>query len=252
MWRHAALSVGGSRHVKFSSPCEDASTSFVIEDSKCLVLIATDGAGSADSAALGSNLVVEAVRDFFEKPLNNSFEEASFEALLIDAARYARESLENQVIPLVALASTLLIVVLSEKGIAALQIGDGFIVHKTEQQFELLLEPFKGQYANETCFLTSLDSFDDLLEAGFVKTKFMQSVPNCVFVLTDGLEPALLNAATQELAPLFFERLSKQFGNDPDFTAHLSHYLINSEKLKQLTDDDKTIVIAQQCKEGSA
>ena len=61
------------------------------------------------------------------------------------------------------LACTLLIVIATPDRIAAMQIGDGFItVRYSEKEPELLFAPDKGEYINETTFITSTNALQDM------------------------------------------------------------------------------------------
>ena len=81
------------------------------------------------------------------------------------------------------LACTLLIAIATPNGIAAMQIGDGFItVRYPEQDPLLLFSPDKGEYINETTFVTSTNALKDM------KVVVQPGQPEFICASTDGLE----------------------------------------------------------------
>ncbi len=67
-WRYGFSSVIGTSHLKAGIPCQDASNCNIFETSdgeSILIAVASDGAGSASRAEIGSNLVCSSVMEFF-------------------------------------------------------------------------------------------------------------------------------------------------------------------------------------------
>jgi serine/threonine protein phosphatase PrpC len=262
-WKFAALSVVGSRHLKEGRSCEDSSHALWDEALQTLVLVAADGAGSADNAAIGSSFVVEAVMSLVPvllKELDDLVTTEQLEQLLLNLARTTREQLEEKVRRdnqseavnhdmLQTYATTLLVALQTPDYLAALQIGDGFIIITTRQpDMVKLFEARKGQYANQTCFLTSLESFDELVTSGHVNVTVRSSRDVCsIALITDGLENVAMTMKDGGTPhPPFFLALLKRLSEIEAamFTKDIASYLLENEKLNEKTDDDKTLVLA--------
>ena len=82
------------------------------------------------------------------------------------------------------LACTLIIFVTSSNDLAAMQIGDGLIVVQTQDKsdYDLLFMPNKGEYANETTFVTSTSAQSEM------KTELKSIRVNFICAATDGIE----------------------------------------------------------------
>jgi serine/threonine protein phosphatase PrpC len=260
-WKFAALSVVGTRHLKEGQDCADASHAFWDEELQTLVLVAADGAGSAKHGLLGAKYAVEAVTLLTPELLREKSDITSeeLESLLIKLARKTRSTLEekvrqeNELEPvsdemLQSYATTLLVVICTPNHLAALQIGDGFIIVTTPQpNMFKLVEANKGQYANQTCFLTSFASFDELVTSGHVKVSVRSSTDVCSLALiTDGLETVAMNMkATTPHPPFFLEMMKGLWTLEPSlYVQKLERFLLEDETLNDKTDDDKTIVLA--------
>ena len=108
-----------------------------------------------------------------------------------------------------------------------------------------LFEPSKGTYANETLFLTSFDSFETLKTSGHLKVKIIDtSRLSGLVLLTDGLEHAAMKGDRPN-APFIIQLMGQlEHSSQEAFCQSLCKYLSNSQKLRELTDDDKTLVLA--------
>ena len=138
------------------------------------------------------------------------------------------------------LACTLLIVVATPDGIAAMQIGDGFItVRHPEQDPQLLFSPDKGEYVNETTFVTSTNALKDM------KVVVQPGQPEFICASTDGLERLAIRMSDWTPFTPFFQPL-EQYLEETDNLEESDEYLLsflNSERLNARTDDDKTLFL---------
>ena len=136
------------------------------------------------------------------------------------------------------LACTLLIAIATPNGIAAMQIGDGFItVRYPEQDPLLLFSPDKGEYVNETTFITSTNALKDM------KVVVQPGQPEFICASTDGLERLAIRLSDSTPFTPFFEPL-EQYLRETDNLEESDEYLLsflNSERLNARTDDDKTL-----------
>lgn len=138
------------------------------------------------------------------------------------------------------LACTLLIAIATPNGIAAMQIGDGFItVRYPEQDPLLLFSPDKGEYVNETTFVTSTNALEDM------KVVVQPGQPEFICASTDGLERLAIRLSDWTPFSPFFQPL-EQYLRETDNLEESDEYLLsflNSERLNARTDDDKTLFL---------
>ena len=137
------------------------------------------------------------------------------------------------------LACTLLIAIATSKGIAAMQIGDGFItVRYPEKLPQLLFTPDKGEYINETTFVTSTNALKEM------KVKIQLGQPEFICASTDGLERLAIRLSDWTPFAPFFQPLEQYLRETEnlDSDKYLEDFL-NSERLNARTDDDKTLFL---------
>ena len=136
------------------------------------------------------------------------------------------------------LACTLLIVIATTEGIAAMQIGDGFITFRyPDSPFQLLFRPDKGEYVNETTFVTSSNAIEDM------KVVIKAERPEFICASTDGLERlAILFSDWTPHAP-FFKPLEQWLRETEDLESDGYLDFLNSDELNARTDDDKTLFL---------
>jgi hypothetical protein len=240
MWRVLGASVEGSGHLARGAGCDDAHCVLSMPDGGLAIAVA-DGAGSAANAALGARVAVEAALTCLEGGGNPA-------AALVAA----RLSLEGTVrasdppVELAALATTLLVVLVRDRRVATAQIGDGAVVVRDADGLSVLAADAKGEYLNETTFVTSSRWADEARVADRC-----DSGVSGVAVLSDGLQLLALDLAAGRAHEPFFAPLFA-FAESPDADdAELARFLA-SERVCARTDDDKTLVLAvRSAKSGS-
>ena len=279
IWKYVAISVPGDRHIRAEAPCADVSDAVWHEGTQSLILVAADGAGSARHAAEGAAMAVDTIvtdvprrLDDLNGPIDDS---GRLEALVGAAVRAARERIEraareaaddvssDSALPghdsaafdmsqgrvLERFATTLLVAVLTPHHLAAVQIGDGYVVRMTEQvEFVRLFQPVRGRFANETSFITSFASFDDLTAHGHVQARVLDAQGTTgIMLITDGLEPIAMDmrAGGAPHPPFFAGLVDALARHDPaTFATHVERYLRRSPKVRERSDDDMTLVMA--------
>lgn len=243
MWRAVAACEAGSSHLRTGAPCQDAVA--VSQAGQSLLLFAADGAGSAARAAEGSRLAVDAALAAARAELESGGPRDAEEwlSVLERIVHAARERLEEEAPgALRDLSTTLLGVVWSPGHVAALQVGDGWIVIETMGSLRSLIAPVKGEYFNETVFVTSA-GFSDLARYEVLPAAEVRGVA----VLTDGLEMVSMDLADGTPHEPFFRPLF-ELARDPeeDMAAaerELGRFLC-SERICERTDDDKSLIVA--------
>ncbi len=102
------------------------------------------------------------------------------------------------------LACTLLIVIATPDGVTAMQIGDGFItVGYQQQEPQLLFLPDKGEYINETTFVTSANALKDM------RVVVQTGHPEFICASTDGLERLAIRMSDWTPFTPFFQPLEE-------------------------------------------
>jgi hypothetical protein len=251
-WRVCGASVQGTSHRDDEIPCQDAHGYRVLTDGTLIVVVA-DGAGSASYSQYGSSRAVSgalpslSLRLAANRPRDD--DEASWERLFRESFADARASLisyavVNQLEPR-SLATTLVCAVVTESLLIVGQIGDGTIVAETTEGTLLTVsQPVRGEYANETHFLSQEDALDQL------RITRGPASPTAIVLMTDGLLRLALRLPSHEPHEPFFRPILgyvAQLGVDVDEkTANdrLGAFL-DSERVNQRTDDDKTLVVAR-------
>lgn len=217
-------------------------------DQAALVLVAADGAGTAECAAEGAALAcatfLEAVSPYLAeggsaldvtRPQVDAWISAVRDQMQVQAEAAGR--------PLRDYACTFLAAVLDETGLVGLQVGDGAIVLADGAGYRPLFWPQRGEYANMTTFITEDASLNHLA------MKVLPDVPDEVALLTDGLQSLALTYATQGAHTAFFTpmfaplRAMPRPGEATELDRQLSEFL-NSSAIARRTDDDKTLVLA--------
>ncbi len=254
-WKAIARSTVGTSHLKQQLPCQDYGGCKILNH--VIVGAVADGAGSAKYADIGANLAVETVLQYLagvEEWLqkHKKVGEINPQPLPeIEARRLFTQTVNKVVAAMEAqaqrggysiedLACTLLVVVATPAWVAAMQIGDGFIVVRpTQEEPQLLFSPDKGEYINETTFVTSANALDAM------RVCVRSHGPEFICASTDGLERlAIRMSDNTPFAPFFqpLEEYMRELGNPEQSDEYLMSFL-DSDRLNARTDDDKTLLL---------
>lgn len=253
MWKYGSSSVAGTLHLKSSTRCQDASRAEVVLDacgSEVLIAAASDGAGSAALAQLGSSLAcdlfVDDVKSHIEGGSANTISSDIFFAELVGKFRqlvtgWSRaESTRMQ-----DFACTLLAAVVWRDHAVYFQIGDGAIVESRRDEpdrYTVVCWPQQGEYANTTNFLTDTDAAEKVFRE--VKSGAIDEIA----IFTDGIQRLALDyRARSAHAPFFAPFFAWLRPHGGGYSRELSNSLtvyLNSEKINARTDDDKTLILA--------
>ncbi|MFM1843592.1 MAG: hypothetical protein RLZZ490_2335 [Cyanobacteriota bacterium] len=254
-WKAIARSVVGLSHQHQGQPCQDASAYRLLDQGILLGAIA-DGAGSASQAETGAQLVVQSSLDFLQRWHNFALRRGEnqwvekldqpktrrfFEHLLQRLQHDLRQQAQTLNCDMSALASTLLVFIAHPQGLIAMQVGDGFlVVHRGDENYQLLFTPDKGEFANETAFITSENAVTSL-------QVYQSSDPvSFICAATDGLETVAIKKRDWSAFPPFFQPLEiyLQETADPEQNPDYLDNFLNSDRLNQRTQDDKTLLLA--------
>lgn len=257
---YALASVNGPYHSEANKPCEDVGGYLALPFRKEAVFFGAvaDGAGSASYGKEGALLVVKETLSFF-KEYYKEFSSSNFELYVRKLICHLRQRLQKKAaeenISFHELSSTLLAFCATSTTLYFFQIGDGFAVMRQNTQnkkgeYQLIAVPQKGEYENETYFLTSNHVYE------VTKSLIISPLPSFLAVATDGIENAALKKP--DLIPYkpFFEPL-ETFLNEQAQSGQkgISKELIDflkSSKFQEKSSDDKTLLLVKFFKDKDA
>jgi hypothetical protein len=252
-WITAASSVRGKGHEQTGTPCQDASLVLASADGEWVALVASDGAGSAEYAEVGSSTVTKHFADALIRLApalaNRNPGEWIIDAVLasiIDIRDELRTAARSD--SLKAYHCTLVACLIGPTGGFSIHIGDGSIFggiaeNETSTTIDLsrrifISAPQNGEYANETVFIT---------EREWIKNLRIQPIPKLDWVMlgTDGGMALAMNNDTVPktgfVAPVLSEVIrSANLGSSSDTLRDI----LSDKQADRLTNDDKTLVIA--------
>ncbi len=247
MWKYLAESVAGTGHARTGHPCQDHCLATLVPDvpGPVLLLACADGAGSAQHGEAGARLACETIAQAVAAELSAGRSVATIER---DSAlawvRQARHELEQEALRREVrprdLASTLLLAVVGEQAAGFVQVGDGAIVLREGEDYRPVFWPEAGEYANCTHFLTD-DDLDNRLSFARIDQRLDE-----LALFSDGLQRLALDHRTRTgyapfLAPLF--RPLREVADPATLAGPLRQFL-DSARINQRTDDDKTLLLA--------
>jgi hypothetical protein len=236
----------GTSHLKNGLPCQDAQD-YRLTSRGALLLALADGAGSATHSQEGAIAAVQSSLAVLEHELEDvipgSAEEwegvvrAAFgeaRASLFDLAMVSSESLRQ-------FSTTLLLVAVMDGWLAMGQLGDGVVVTgEAEGALQVLTQPQRGEYANETYFLTQEEAGEQ------VQVVVTQQPVRRIAVLSDGLLRLALRLPAYQAHLPFFEPLFAFAAAAQDGAEAIRHLegFLSSERVCSRTDDDKSLLLA--------
>jgi hypothetical protein len=246
MWHFVAASVAGSSHEADLVPCQDAAQviSVNFHGADFLVVVCSDGAGSATHSQAGSSKAVAVGIDFVVAyiaenglhSVNRGVVESWYQEVH-DALKAEATGLQ---VELSDLHCTLLMGIVGPDSSVFAQLGDGAIVIEKGMRLETVFWPQSGEFSNTTYFITGAD-FPVHLEV-LVKNES----PDQLAVFTDGLERLVLNFVERRPHEPFFRQMFQSLlsSNDPLALKEGLVRFLNSPHVNERTDDDKTLVLA--------
>ena len=250
-WRFAHASVTGAAHVNQNTFCQDRFVCRAVETGagEILIAVVADGAGSSSSGEIGAEiacaLFAEQAAEFLKsanasvKLLNEEFGKRLIAYL---QEKINAVALENKK-PLREYASTFLGAVVGASGAAFYQIGDGAMVFSANgatNSYRFAIEPAEAEYVNMTDFVTDAAATERLRFA------FIDEPIEDLILFSDGIFAVAVDYQTAKphepfllpmIAPL-------RAGNDTNGLNEKLENFLNSPKINEKTDDDKTIILA--------
>jgi hypothetical protein len=246
-WKTVFDSVCGTSHVSGCLPCQDACRVYVVQSAEAenLIIVCADGAGSAKHSDVGSLLACDTLLDILKDWIGFGGDVCSLDRDHVDSwLQSVRNELFKRAkaldVPVRELATTLIAGIVTQDAAFFFQIGDGAAVVRLGNDFECVFWPQSGEYANTTNFLTDLE-YKKSVEVRLIE----QRVEECA-VFTDGLERLILNFKEHRVHKPFLEPMfqSLRASNEQVDFFELLRQFLNSQKVNDRTDDDKTLILA--------
>lgn len=241
-WVVLGESVAGTAHRRSGAPCQDAFRFRPLDPAgEWLAVAVADGAGSAARADAGATLACdEFVRRAEGLGPAALFTREGMTALFADVrSALAAEAGRLGVRPR-DLACTALLAVVGPDAAALAQLGDGAIVLGDGEGYRTAFWPEPAEYANATDFLT-----DDWAASALRFDTTAAAVPEFA-VFTDGLQRLALDFSARAPHAPFFRPLFGRVRTAPDPESLLESFraFLDSPRVNDRTDDDKTLVLA--------
>ena len=195
----AVANAQGRRHESEGIPCQDAVVGFA--SGKFASIVLADGAGSASNSMLGAQIVVNTLTRVLKenfKRIAKSKEEKARNKIMNPLIRSLAVAAQRHQAALKDFACTLLFVASDGKRLLIGQLGDGRIGIRNSAtgEWRPIMEASKGEFFNETVFVTSINAINLLqLAIGPVG-----SIDACV-IMSDGAEEGLYQRASHTFAP---------------------------------------------------
>lgn len=250
-WKIISASIPGTAHVRRDLPCQDAFAYRLFDTNagEVLAIVVADGAGSAKFAEIGArttcDFFISGVAALLENggkvsDLNEYFFFEFLKALSNEIAA------SREIGDLNDYACTFLAVAVSETEAIFAQIGDGAIVYSSEpDEFRLFAVPQQGEYANTTNFVTDKSAAENLQFAR-IENRIEE-----LAIFTDGLQRVALDFQSKQPHQPFFRSMLAPLRRAEHPAANLEEKLsafLNSPKINERTDDDKTLILASRFK----
>lgn len=195
----AAARVQGRRHEAEGEPCQDAIACYTSPNLAIISL--SDGAGSAAYAAQGANVAVKAIERFMKKEFCQFIVSPGLneKQRLLDAIlRSLQKASKSKEADVKSFACTIQFAVTDGVKFLVGQIGDGRVggYNPTLLKWCPLIVASKGEFINETVFVTSENAIDyfNLTVGDF-------SEISAFVLMSDGAEEALYQRSSQSFAP---------------------------------------------------
>jgi hypothetical protein len=246
----------------------------MVQAAGTLILVVADGAGSAARGAEGAALAARsaarlaaasfvgappaeeagAQRDFVREVLRRTLAAVQEEIDLLTRAAGQPATAAAADLPVPASCpadfhSTLLLAIVTETCVMAGNIGDGWLVTRGRQgELRAAAPPKRGEYVNETFFLTSAGAIDEAVIAVVPAAEL-----DAIALMSDGSAWFAVDLEPGAPSRPLFEKLFA-FARRPELSAEekdraLAAFLA-SPAICRKTGDDKTLILAVRAAAG--
>jgi hypothetical protein len=256
-WKATGRCEIGVSHHQRGLPCQDYCDVRIIQN--VLVGVVADGAGSCAASDLGAFLTVQACMSFMDEldawlaqeqrqayrpsaqPLPRKVARILFQKVVQRALGALQDAAQEKQCNLDDLSCTLLMFIATPDWIAAMQIGDGLLVIRPQEaDYQLIFLPDKGEFANQTTFVTAPDALESM------QVQVLAGKMQFVSAMTDGLESVAIRYSDWSPFAPFFDPLQRYMTENHAAPVETEDYLqlfLSSARLNQKTSDDKSLIL---------
>ena len=211
----------------------------------------SDGAGSVSFGYIGASVVSSTLTKWLVRNFSQAVSTSADEirsTLMPYLLSKLRQIASHKQTMLRNFASTIVAVAVAEDGSGiAIHLGDGGIIGRFGSELRPVCLPMKGQFANETFFVSDRDATDRMRiirwgpgEACDRASKSESA--NGFLLFSDGLETSLLHRTTQKIAPAASTMLT-WLDNYPELDVEAAVQSNLSDVFRLRTMDDCTLVL---------
>lgn len=249
MWSYLNVSVKGTSHEAKNIPCQDNNYCSIVQDingAQILIAIVSDGAGSASKADIGSSETCTKFSAFLIDCLKNgmvlnAFTEKFFKSWIVEFQNELATKATSEELTIRDYASTFLAAIVSAESACFVQIGDGAIVIKGEDdEYSYMFVPQNGQYANQTFFITDEKAVERF------QFEYIEKPINQIAMFSDGIQNLVLDVQNFTVNQNFFSEWFNWLSEikDQNIGKKILEDYLNSPKINERTNDDKTLILA--------
>ena len=250
-WKVAGASVIGKQHERAAGRCEDAWSSArraLPGGHEALAVCVSDGAGSAENGWAGAQMVSRVLANWLVDNTVTVFggiADNRKRVITSTLKRVLRRAASGSGATLKSYACTIVAVLTTTDGRwLTVHLGDGAIVGSFGGMLRIVSVPRKGEFANETFFVTDNDVIESIdIQNGDAGD--LTPAPEAFALFTDGVEGSLVNRRTGEVSRVLADMFGWLVNNsEADVAAALETNL--SQVFRERTGDDCSLVIAVQ------
>lgn len=250
-WKIAGASVIGKQHEDAGGRCEDAWSSArraLPSGHEVLAVCVSDGAGSAANGWVGAQMTSRVLANWLAENSDILFRSVTDDKKWTIAStlkRTLRRAADRNGCNFKSYACTIVAVMTVTDGRwLTVHLGDGAIVGKFGDDLKAVSVPRKGEFANETYFVTDNDAADsiDIQQS----TNYEAALPASAFAMfTDGVEASLVNRRSGEVSRALSDMFCWLSSNsEEDVSDALEHNI--RQVFRQRTGDDCSLAIIVQ------
>ena len=273
-WYYLCASVQGKGHFEDKIPCQDYSYSFQHND--YTICVVCDGAGSCENSHIGSYHVTHLANTHFmqlieEQGWNNpslNIEETDWTINAKQTLKKIKNDLEGKITiqgySFKSLACTIIVVIQLKDILLVTHIGDGRAGYcNMNDEWFSMINPFKGNYTNETVFITSDIWDDEILLSKYIECRIIRNEIKAFCLLSDGCENASFECYQFDIEkniPIDTNKPYKDFF-DANINVNIPKLIMDGKDEKELNEiwasflkegnntlknemDDKTMILA--------
>lgn len=250
-WSTASEAVVGFRHRLNQQVCQDYCSSQI---SPRPVLVLCDGAGTAAVSDLGAQALCSGLSRLMVsiEPLltqwldddtatNTAVDELLSNIISRHSKGILKDLAQKHKRPMNDFRSTLLLCVIGQSQIYWCQVGDGYLLHRTNKKLDniwkIISPPEKGEFANHTCFV------DDKLTLSQLQHGLLPShEATALIAMSDGAGERLVCQRSGKVGNIV-EWIYDKVTREPTAIKSLSGFLSDPNIWDSTTGDDKSLAI---------